>query len=81
MAVIIAMGNDKDLVVIDFRLFPRLEGRKDLGSEVPRLGSIEVLENMWQPFCIRLALIQEAVASARLQLCAVVIKSISFRAK
>ena len=28
MAVKIALGNDMDLVFIDFQLFPRLEGRK-----------------------------------------------------
>ena len=27
MAVKIALGTDKDLVFIDFQLFPRLEGR------------------------------------------------------
>ena len=31
MAVIIALGNDKDLGFIDFQLFPGLEGT-DLGS-------------------------------------------------
>ena len=47
MAVKIAMGNDMDLVFIDFQLFPRLEGSNGPSSEAPRLGSIEILENMW----------------------------------
>ena len=51
MAVKIAMGNDMDLIFIDFQLFSRLEGM-DPSSDAPRLGSIEILENMWQPFCI-----------------------------
>ena len=42
MAVIITLGNDKDLVFIDFQLLPRLEERNP-GSEAPRLGSIEIL--------------------------------------
>ena len=41
----------------------------DPSSEAPRLGSIELLENMWRPFCIK------AIANARLQLYAVAIKS------
>ena len=40
----------------------------DLSSEAPRLGSIKILENMWQPFCIRQVSLQEAIANARLQL-------------
>ena len=45
MAVKIAMGNDMDLIFIDFQLFSRLEGM-DPSSDAPRLGSIEILENV-----------------------------------
>ena len=52
MAVIIALGNDKDLDFIDSSCF---QGQKEEvnGSgqlEAPRL---EILENMWLQFCIR----------------------------
>ena len=49
MAVIIALGNDKQLGFIDFQLFPGLE-ETDLGSLKRRL---EILEGMWLQFCIR----------------------------
>ena len=46
MAVIIALGNDKDLVFIyRFPAVPEAK-RNESGSEAPRLGSIEILEKM-----------------------------------
>ena len=70
MAVIIALGNDKDLVFIGFQLLPEAR-RKEWIQAVKchaRLGSIEILENMWRS-------LQEAIASIRLQLCTVAIES------
>ena len=62
MAVKIALGNDMDLVFIGFQLFPRLEGM-DPSSEAPRLGSIEILENMWRPFSRGCSLLEISYAS------------------
>ena len=61
----------KDLVFIDFQMFPRLE-RMNLGSEVTRLGSIKILREYVVTILYQVSL-QKAIDSARLQLCAVAI--------
>ena len=38
MAVIITLGNDKDLVHIDFQLFLRVEGRNGSGQSSAKTG-------------------------------------------
>ena len=45
MPVIVALGNDKDLVFID------VPEARTKDSEALRLGSIKILKNMWRPFC------------------------------
>ena len=69
MAVIIALGNDKDL---GFYRFPAVSRVRRNGSgqlEAPRL---EILENMWLQFLHQVSL-QQAIVSVRTQLCAVAI--------
>ena len=67
MAVIIALGNDKDLVFIDFQLFPALEGTD--------LGSLKCHDSKYSRICLHQVSLQQAIVSVRTQLCAVAIKS------
>ena len=78
MAVIITLGDNKDLVFIDFQLFPRPEGRNGFGPLSAKTG---FHQNTWEYAATILyqVSLQEAIASARLQLCAVAIKSFSFQ--
>ena len=65
MAVMIALGNDKDLGFIDFQLFPGLEWT-DPGS---------LKHHDYVATILHQVSLQQAIASARIQLCAVAIKS------
>ena len=69
MAVMIALGNDKDLGFIDFQLFPGLEGT-DPGS---------LKHHDYVATILHQVSLQQAIASARIQLCAVAIFTLTSR--